>query len=298
MLWVLVLLLCLAPWGARPVHAQDAAGATKTLPHNDGTMENDSTTPARQPFFFWMDNSISVLPYGWNYAVDPSQQSTITFEHTHESVIGDLFFFIDGTKFHHSKDDDWTWYGEISPRFSLGKLLQKDLSVTLFRRSLFEFKDVLLAAQYERGEDPDEAEALLLGIGFDLDVREAGVLGRLGKFKYVQLNLYARSELTKTQSQGFRDMQITLVAAYPFEFGPSRFLIDGYFDWVIGIGSEQSSFHLNPQLKLDLGHYWGKSETLYFGVELDFWWNKYQIKDTSSFNTNQEAVSLLLKYHF
>jgi nucleoside-specific outer membrane channel protein Tsx len=176
--------------------------------------------------------------------------------------------------------------------------LGKDLSFTLFRRSLFEFKDVLLAGQYERGEDPDEAEAVLLGIGFDLDVREAGLLGLLGKFKYVQLNLYARSDLTKTQRDGFRDMQVTMVAGYPFDIGASRFLIDGFFDWVVGIGSEQGSFHLNPQLKLDLGNYWGKPEKFYAGVELDFWWDKYQIENSSALDTNQQAVSLLLKYHF
>ena len=270
-------------------------GAAKD-PVTGEPVRNEPSATAK-PFLFWMDNSITVLPYGWNYAVDPREQSTFTFEHAHESAVGDLFFFVDVTRFH-SKGDDWTWYGEVSPRFSVGKLLNKDLSYTFFRRSLFEFKDVVIAGQYERGEDRDQAEAGLLGIGFDLDIREAGILGRLGKFKYVQLNLYARAELTKTQRSGFRDMQITTVAAYPFEISSSRFLIDGYFDWVLGIGSEQSSFHFNPQIKLDLGHYWSKPEKLYIGVEPDFWWNKYQIKDTRSFNTDQQAISLLLKYHF
>ena len=299
MLWAFVLLLCFTAWGARPAHAQDATGTTKRLTDNDETMRNDSGAPARPPFFFWLDTSLTLLPYGWKYRVDPDEQTTMTLEHAHESVIGDLFFFVDGTRFYSSPGDDyWSWYGEFSPRFSLGKILQKDLSFTFFRRSLFEFKDALLAVQYERGEDPDEAEATLVGLGFDLDVREAGLLGRLGKEKYVQLNLYARAELTETQRNGFRDMQVTMVAAYPFEVGPSRFLIDGYFDWVTGIGPEQSSFHLNPQIKLDLGHYWGKSEIVYVGVELDFWWDKYQIKNTPFFDTNQQAVSLLLKYHF
>jgi hypothetical protein len=33
-------------------------------------------------------------------------------------------------------------------------------------------------------------------------------------------------------------------------------------------------------------------------VELDFWWNKYQIPNTASFDTDQQAFSLLLKCHF
>jgi nucleoside-specific outer membrane channel protein Tsx len=294
--------LLLTAWGATAVCAQDDTPTSKGTSTAEPTT-TDAEAPAEQSFFFWMDNSITVLPYGWGFAVDPEEQSTLTFEHAHESAIGDLFFFIDLTRFHGVSDelgDDakWTWYGEISPRLSVGKILDQDLSFALFRRSLFEFKDVLLAAQYERGEDPDVAEAVLVGLGFDLDVRDAGLLGRLGKFKYVQLNLYARAELTDTQRDGFRDMQVTLVAAYPLELGSTRFLVDGYFDWVVGIGSEQSSFHFNPQVKLDIGNYWDRPEKLYAGVELDFWWDKFQIEDTPSFDTNQQAVSLLLKYHF
>lgn len=249
-------------------------------------------------FFLWTDNSISLLPYGWGYRVDPKQQTTVTFEHTHESRIGDLFFFIDYTWFHGHTTDDRNWYGEISPRLSAGKIFDTDLSFHLFPFSAFQVKDILFAAQYERGQHSDEAEAVLLGIGFDLDVREAGILGLLGKFKYVQLNLYARAELTDNTPDGFRDMQVTMVAGYPFTIGRSQFLIDGYFDWVLGLGDEQSSFHLNPQVKLDIGNYWGQPGKLYAGLELDFWWNKYQIEDSSSFDTNQTAVSLLLKYHF
>lgn len=249
-------------------------------------------------FIRWMDNSLTLLPYGWGFAVDPKQQTTLTFEHTHDSSIGDLFFFVDATWFHGNGSDDRTWYGEFSPRLSAGKIFDTDLSFHLLPFSTFQVKDILLAAQYERGKDADQAEAILLGIGFDLDVREAGILGRLGKFKYMQLNLYARSELTENAPDGFRDMQITMVAGYPFDIGRSKFLIDGYFDWVLGIGSEESSFHLNPQVKLDLGNYWSQPDKLYVGVELDFWWNKYQIPDTAAFDTNQTAVSLLLKYHF
>lgn len=35
-------------------------------------------------------------------------------------------------------------------------------------------KDVLVAAQYARGEDADVSEAAPVDVGFDLDVREAG----------------------------------------------------------------------------------------------------------------------------
>lgn len=257
-------------------------------------------TPAEDKFFLWTDNSISLLPYGQGFEVDPDEQSTITFEHAHASRIGDMFMFVDFTQFHGTPDgfDDSNWYGEIGPRFSFGKMLGKDLSHTFFKKSLFEFKDVLLAMQYERGEDADVAEAFLLGVGLDLDVREAGILGRLGKFNYVQLNFYGRAELTEGTESGFQDMQVTMVASYPFQIGRAQFLLDGYFDWVVGFGSEDWSYHLNPQLTMDVGAFWNHPKKLYAGVEVDFWWQKYQIPDSAVFDTDQAAVSLLVKYHF
>jgi len=261
--------------------------------------------PAAPSFFLWTNTSVTLLPYGWEFEVDPEEQTTISVEHAHESTIGDFFVFIDTTNFHDANGaDDLTWYGEVSPRLSLGKLLQTDLSYTFFKQSLFEFKDVLLAAQYERGEDPDVAEAVLLGLGFDLDVREAGLLGRsgvlgsLGQFNYLQVNLYARAELTEGVERGFDDMQVTMVGAYPLEIGRAKFLIDGYFDWVLGLGSEEWSYHLNPQLSLDVGDFWGAPKKFYVGVEVDLWWNKFQIPDSPAFDTDQTAVSLMLKYYF
>ncbi len=85
-----------------------------------------------------------------------------------------------------------TWYGEISPRLSLGKVLSKLSSKP--------FKDVLIAATYERGEDADVAEAALAGVGFDLEVGKSGL-------RYLQLNVYGRSELTEGMRNGFRDVQ-------------------------------------------------------------------------------------------
>lgn len=280
--------LALAAWvclGSSPaVGAQDATAAPAGAPEG---------------FLLWMDNSLKLTPYGWGYAVDPGEQSNLTFEHASESRIGDLYLFVDVAYLHGTEGgDDEAVYGEFSPRLSLGKLLDRDFSFALFGESLFEFKDVFLAGQYERGEDPDLAEAVLLGVGFNLDVRKAGLLGPLAKFKFIQLNLYGRSELSGSAPRGFRDMQVTLVAAYPITIGRSRFLVDGFFDWVVGLGSEQSSFHINPLLTVDLGNYWGRPDRMRAGVGFDLWWNKYQIKDSPALDTNQAAVTCFVKWHF
>lgn len=277
---------------ATPLHAQDAAQSTEPAAAEPAPTEG---------FFIWTDTSVSLLPYGYGFEVDPREQSTLTIEHAHASKIGDFFGFVDFTKFHGapSGSDTETFYGELGPRFSVNKIFDQQISFHLFSWSAFEVKDVLLATQYERGEDPDVAEAALVGIGFDLDLRESGFLGGLGKFNYVQLNLYGRAEMTEGTRDGFRDMQVTMVASYPFKVGRADWLLDGYFDWVVGFGSEEWSYHLNPQLTVDLGALvWEVPKKFYAGVEIDLWWNKYQIPDSAAFNTNQQAVSLLFKYHF
>jgi len=269
-------------------HAEDAA---PNLP--------EAANADPRPFVNWSDNSLTLLPYGWEFEVDPDEQSTFTYEHAQDSRIGDLFIFVDSLKFRGAPNgtDDSTWYGEISPRLSLAKIFGNDLSFTLSRHSLFDVKDVLIAATYERGEDADVAEAALVGVGFDLNVRESGPLGRIGQFKYLQLNVYGRSELTEGTRTGFHDVQVTVVAGRPFSVGGARFLADGYFDWVLGLGSEDWNYHLNPQVSVDLGNFWGAPDKLFAGVELDFWWNKYQIPNSPAFDANQSAVSLMLKYH-
>jgi nucleoside-specific outer membrane channel protein Tsx len=262
-----------------------AGVACAVTAHAQETPAPSKEAAGPEPFIHWSDNSLTLLPYGWGFEVDPAEQSTVTYEHVHDSKIGDLFVFVDAIKFHGAPDgaDDTTWYGEISPRLSFGKMLGKDLSFSVF-------KDVLIAGTYERGEDADVAEAALVGVGFDLDVGKSG-------FRYAQVNVYGRSELTEGTRNGFRDVQVTVVAARPFEIGKARFLADGYFDWVLGLGSEGWNYHLNPQVSVDLGNLWGTPDKLFAGVELDFWWNKYQIPDSPAFDTNQSAVSLMLKYH-
>ena len=238
-----VSLACVGGFG--DAGAQDAAPAAST-----------AAAAAPAPFFFWSDNSLTLLPYGWGFVVDPEEQSTFTYEHAHASKIGDLFMFVDFIKFHGTPNgaDDSTWYGEISPRLSLGKVFDAELAYG-------PVKDVLIAGTYERGEDADVAEAALVGVGFDLDLSKAG-------FKYTQLNVYGRSEMTTGAKDGFRDVQVTVAAARPFTVGKARFLADGYFDWVLGLGDEGWNYHLNPQVSLDLGTLWGQPDKLFAGVEL------------------------------
>jgi len=248
----------------------------------------------------WQDNSITGL-YGGGFEVDPSDQATITLEHASDWAVGDLYVFLDGTKYSHGdrngNGDHHAWYGEISPRLSIGKLTNTDFNFSIFQQDLVIFKDILLAATYERGDDHDATESMLLGVGFDFDLSAFSLIG-LDKLRYFQFNIYARNDIHNDDS-GYEDYQITVATAMPFKIGKAKFLADGYFDYVFGKGPQHSSFHFNPQVKWDLGHFYGgKSDQLFVGVEIDYWKNKYGIKDSSSFDTEQLASSAIIKYHF
>src|SRR5690606_9953265 len=236
----------------------------------------------------WQDNSLTYLN-GIDFKVDPPRQQTLTFEHASGWSFGDLFVFVDGIRYNtearNGAGDGHTFYGEISPRLSLGKLTGANLSFG-------PISDVLLAATYEFGED--DVESYLLGPALDL---------KLPGFDFFQLNTYYR------ESDGRRDgsgvWQITPAWSYTLALGNSDLVIDGFMDWVVdNDDSYHANLHFNPQVKYDLAKAMGWGKRFYVGVEYDYWSDKYGIDDDSFLGdeilggTDQSAISLLLKGHF
>lgn len=249
----------------------------------------------------WMDNSVTGLA-GGGFEVDDGDQFTGTLEHASGWAYGDLFAFWDFTRFKNANGaDNSTWYGEVTPRLSIGKILNKDLSFSIFGQNLVVWKDTLIAVSYERGRRSKNTETLLIGLGFDLDLSALGIFGDKG-FDFFQVNFFARNELNccagDNPDRGFKDLQITVSASYPIEIGKTRILVDGFFDFVAGYGPQERNFHLNPQIKLDVGNFWGVPKKLYAGVEIDYWTNKYGLQGSETFDTDQVAISGLVKFHF
>jgi nucleoside-specific outer membrane channel protein Tsx len=229
----------------------------------------------------WQDFSLSYL-YGGTYQVDSKKQQTMTFEHVSGLSFGDTFLFVDYIDYLDTDGEESAFYGEFSPRLSLGKVTDKDWS-------LGPIKDVLIATTYEFGEG--DVESFLYGLGVDLNIPG---------FDFAQLNLYYRDPRNsqKNPSEGW---QLTSCFSYTLPIGESEIIIDGYIDYVFA--SEDSRYeeniHINPQIKYNLGKLlWNETQRLYVGIEYDYWSNKYGIKDSSAFRTDQSACSFLLKYHF
>ena len=236
----------------------------------------------------WQDNSLTYLN-GIDFKVDPPKQQTVTFEHASGWSFGDLFIFVDGIKYNteatNGAGDGHTFYGEISPRLSLGKISGADLSFGAV-------KDVLLAATYEFGED--DVDSYLLGPAVDLDIPG---------FDYFQLNTYLRT--TDGRRDGDNVWQITPVWSYTIPVGDSDLVIDGFMDWVVdNDDSYHANLHFNPQIKYDLAKAMGWGKRFYVGVEYDYWSDKDGIDDDGFVGseilggTDQSAISLLAKAHF
>jgi nucleoside-specific outer membrane channel protein Tsx len=221
----------------------------------------------------WQDNSLTLL-YGNNFDLDPDTQETLTFEHVSGWSFGDLFIFVDATYWDGDKDfkdDDWSYYAEIAPRLSAGKILNKDLSLLFI-------KDFLIASCYETGKNSDESA--LVGPGVDLDIPG---------FDFLQLNLYRRFNDLSTSQESY---QLTPVWKMTLPICKTAVVLDGFIDWVFGDSSR--NLHICPQLKLDVGALVGmKAGSLYAGIEYDYWKNKYGVK-----NVDQSACSAIIKYHF
>ena len=236
----------------------------------------------------WQDNSLTYLN-GIDFKVDPPRQQTLTFEHASGWSFGDLFIFVDGIKYNteatNGAGDGHTFYGEISPRLSVGKLSGSDLSFG-------PIKDVLLAATYEFGGD--DVDSYLLGPAVDLNVPG---------FDFFQLNTYYRETDGKRDGSGV--WQITPAWSYTLPVGDSDLVIDGFMDWVVdNDDSYHANLHFNPQIKYDMAKAMGWGKRFYVGVEYDYWSDKYGIDDDGYVGdeilggTDQSAISLLLKGHF
>ncbi|MFP5465076.1 MAG: outer membrane protein OmpK [Gammaproteobacteria bacterium] len=196
------------------------------------------------------------------------ESSIVTIEHFNVWKYGDNFLFVDitnpdgeGDAFGTTTEGDGSFYAEISPRLSIGKIFfDKELSSGIV-------KDLLFTSTLEIPESPVE-QTWLYGLAVDLN---------LPKFQFFQVNWYMRDNQASGIDTG---QQVTLVWALPFKLGPVPLVFEGFFDYAWGEDPLQDNIITAPRLLVDVGDLMGVGAgKLQAGVEYQIWRNKFGIDD-------------------
>jgi nucleoside-specific outer membrane channel protein Tsx len=196
---------------------------------------------------------------------EDDESSIITIEHFNTWKYGDNFMFVDitnplgeGDAFGTTAEESASFYAEISPRLSFGKMAGKDLSWGLIQ-------DVLFTATVEIPESPVD-QTFLYGLAVDL---------KLPGFQFFQVNWYIRDNQGSGIDTG---QQITLVWGAPFKLGPVPLVFEGFFDYAWGEDPLEDNIITGPRLLVDVGELTGfGGGKLQAGVEYQVWRNKFGI---------------------
>jgi len=215
----------------------------------------------------WHSSSL-LLHSGNNYQLGESDRKVISFEHAHGWKYGDNFFFVDVT---HPEGRPHDYYGEISPRLSLGKISGRDLSFG-------PLKDISIGTTTELGTHLQER--WLAGFAFDFD---------LPGFQFFRLETMYRDD----PSLAGDTWQITTIWNAPFEIGRHSFLFEGFVDYAGAEGDGEANIHGDPRLLYDLGSIYGKKGKAFFGIEYVLWYNKFGVD-----GVNEHVPQLTLKVTF
>lgn len=228
-----------------------------------------SISTVRADWFEWTNNEIQYL-HGDNYhePFNPNNisQSIITITHADSWKFGRNFFFLDTLITENGQPSQTNLYGEIYSSFSAGKILDKNLSVGVF-------KDVNLTIGLNAGENLDSSQsgirAVLYGVTVDFN---------LPMFAYFNVDFLHNVPLEPNNMKG-SSLQITPVWKFPFSIAETKWSFEGFTDFIQSRGQNNSFTILSqPQLRLDIGDLFGKSGHVYAGIEYQYWHNKYGIK--------------------
>lgn len=214
-----------------------------------------STTIWAEPVS-WRSSNIQFL-YGNQYEVGPSTRESITIENASSWQLGETYFF---TNIFNRRDEGTELYAEFYPRLTWKALTDKPVPFPLL-------DDMSVVAGINIGNLPrhDPFKAYLFGVG---------VKFKIPSMDYFKLDFMAfKSDSVKTTG-----IQISPIWGMKFDLGRHRFMFKGFLDWQSSNATGAKATVLaQPQLLLDIGHYWQHSNQIYAGVEYSYWYNKFGI---------------------
>tara|TARA_R110002167_G_scaffold66988_1_gene189374 strand:- start:285 stop:1070 length:786 start_codon:yes stop_codon:yes gene_type:complete len=217
----------------------------------------------------WGDTNIEILQgvssdvYDFSTEDFDTTLTTITLEHASGWEYGDNYFFVDIYKEDTSAPDDTTTvYSEYYTDLSLSKITGMSLSKGIFQ-------DLTLHAGLNAGND---FQAAIYGIRTDWN---------LPGFSYAKVSFSVYDDIAGAvhRADGDKTYIVTPVWGLPFEIGGTKWMFDGFVDFIGERGgSTKSSILAQPHLLFDLGHsLFNDAGKFYIGVEYSWWKNKYGI---------------------
>jgi nucleoside-specific outer membrane channel protein Tsx len=241
-----------------------------------------ATATSNADFIQWQESEIQYLNgNNYNEAFNPNQvgKSTITITHVHGWTYGRNFFFMDTLISTAGEAEQVNLYGEAYSTFSLGKILDQDLSYGIV-------KDIGITGGINMGENMDSRRsgfrAWLFGATVDFD---------LPGFDYFNVD-FLRQRVTETEDIG-TSWQITPVWRYRFEIAGTQWSFEGFADFIGRNHHVARQALAQPQLRLDIGDFFANSNHVFIGIEYQYWHNKYGI---AGLHDNVPQALLLWKF--
>lgn len=255
------LLSCLAP-----VAAQAADWSDTEIMLNTGSK-------FREPF----------NPYGAKGLDRPAANDTdvskdyLTLQHASGHAYGRNFFFVDILR---SRKDDAADTGgsDNGEVYSEG---YTSLSLSKLTGTKLEFgpvADLLLTAGYNWGAKSSGANPRVWLLGATVDFKVPG---------FIFFNVDVTTYNDKGRFEGGPSVSDTTYQIAPswlakFSLGPTNWVFTGHVDFIgkrcLADGScagRASEILAQPELRMDVGQFVGKKETVYLGIKYNYWRNKF-----------------------
>ncbi|MDC9595894.1 outer membrane protein OmpK [Xenorhabdus anantnagensis] len=237
------------------------------------------STPVQAEGFVNFQSIDTSLYFQFENKIDPQKTISPIVEAFGDYKIGDMYVYSiwQNSLQHDYKGDKSTYYYKFVPRLSASKITGYDLSYG-------PLKDVLFAQWIAKTKNVKYD--YFPGISLDWQV---------GGFSWLRTIFYFENN-----AQGnWNDQRIHIDYGIPFSNQLGDFRVVGTFDYTLGLGDNPEMIDFKPELHYDLGKKLGyQAGHLWTGVVVNPVKNKYKIKDTSDFRTNQFSYGVFIRYSF
>lgn len=218
----------------------------------------------REPFNPTPDNDTDVTRY------------IVTLQHASAHKYGRNFFFVDFLNSQEGEPagrDDFEVYGEWYTSLSLSSVTGRNLKFG-------PLKDINLTAGLNAGAKSNGANprVVLYGVTLDFDV-PGFIFFNVDFLRYDDHGHFAGLDQDLCAS-----WQVTPAWLSKFNIGPTKWVFTGHVDWIKdrcgadGLAGSSDEILAQPELKLDVGDFFGKPDTVYAGIEYQYWKNKFGFK--------------------